>query len=99
MADPTPNIATDTNYNFFADDSNEASEDFDFFSPDLIETEEAPNFFAESDVDLPQDSPYFDEVIDIYNSEATSLKEFKLERKKKDEKSNLLNAIFNKLQL
>ena len=24
------------------------------------------------------DSPYFDEVIDIYNSEATSLKEFKL---------------------
>ena len=44
MADPTPNIATDTNYNFFADDSNEASEDFDFFSPDLIETEEAPNF-------------------------------------------------------
>ena len=61
MADPTPNIATDTNYNFFADDSNEASEDFDFFSPDLIETEEAPNFFAESDVALPQDSPYFDE--------------------------------------
>ena len=45
------------------------------------------------------DSPYFDEVIDIYNSEATSLKEFKLERKKKDEKNNLLNAIFNKLQL
>ena len=45
------------------------------------------------------DSPYFDEVIDIYNSEATSLKEFKLERKKKDEKSNLLNSIINKLQL
>ena len=45
------------------------------------------------------DSPYFDEVIDIYNSEATSLKEFKLERKKKDEKNNLLNAIINKLQL
>ena len=61
MADPTPNIATDTNYNFFADDSNEASEDFDFFSPDLVETEEAPNFFAESDVALPQDSPYFSE--------------------------------------
>ena len=45
------------------------------------------------------DSPYFDEVIDIYNSEATSLKEFKLERKKKDEKNNFLNAIINKLQL
>ena len=45
------------------------------------------------------DSPYFDEVIDIYNSEATSLKEFKLERKKKDEKNNLLNSIINKLQL
>ena len=45
------------------------------------------------------DSPYFDEVIDIYNSEATSLQDFKLERKKKDEKNNLLNAIFNKLQL
>ena len=45
------------------------------------------------------DSLYFDEVIDIYNSEATSLKEFKLERKKKDEKSNLLNSIINKLQL
>ena len=45
------------------------------------------------------DSRYFDEVIDIYNSEASSLKEFKLERKKKDEKSNLLNSIINKLQL
>ena len=45
------------------------------------------------------DSPYFDEVIDIYNSEATSLKEFELERKKKDEKNNLLNSIINKLQL
>lgn len=45
------------------------------------------------------DSPYFDEVIDIYNSDAKSLKDFKLERKKKDEKNNLLNAIFNKLQL
>ena len=45
------------------------------------------------------DSPYFDEVIDIYNSAAESLKDFKLERKKKDEKNNLLNAIFNKLQL
>ena len=45
------------------------------------------------------DSPYFDEVIDIYNSDAESLKDFKLERKKKNEKNNLLNAIFNKLQL
>ena len=45
------------------------------------------------------DSPYFDEVIDIYNSDAESLKDFKLERKKKDEKNNLLNAIINKLQL
>ena len=32
------------------------------------------------------DSPYFDEVIDIYNSEATSLQDFKLERKKRNEK-------------
>ena len=38
-------------------------------------------------------------TIDIYNSDAESLKDFKLERKKKDEKNNLLNAIFNKLQL
>ena len=45
------------------------------------------------------DSPYFDEVIDIYNSDAESLKDFKLERKNKNEKNNLLNAIFNKLQL
>ena len=45
------------------------------------------------------DSRYFDEVIDIYNSDAESLKDFKIERKKKDEKNNLLNAIINKLQL
>ena len=61
---------------------------------------EAINKIAEKkNLTCSPDSPYFDEVIDIYNSEATSLKEFKLERKKKDEKNNLLNSIINKLQL
>ena len=45
-------------------------------------------------------SRYFDEVIDIYNSEATSLKEFKLERKKKHEADkNIFDAILSKLHL
>ena len=61
---------------------------------------EAINRICErKDLTCSPDSPYFDEVIDIYNSDAKSLKDFKLERKKKDEKNNLLNAIINKLQL
>ena len=45
-------------------------------------------------------SPYFAEVIDIYNSNAKSLKDFKLERKKKHEADkNIFDAIFNKLHL
>ena len=38
------------------------------------------------------DSPYFDEVIDNFNSDAESLQDFKLERIKKDEKNNLLKV-------
>ena len=46
------------------------------------------------------DSPYFDEVIDIYNSDANSLKDFKLERKKKHEADkNIFDAILSKLHL
>ena len=46
------------------------------------------------------DSPYFDEVIDIYNSKAESLEDFKLERKKKHEADkNIFDAILSKLHL
>ena len=42
------------------------------------------------------DNPYFDEVQDIYKSENTSLKGYKLERKKHEE-VNTFNVIRNKL--
>lgn len=42
-------------------------------------------------------NPLFDEVMDIYDSPATTRKEYILERKKKYEKVSIFNTIRNKL--
>ena len=55
---------------------------------------------ARKNLTCSPDSPYFDEVIDIYNSKAESLEDFKLERKKKHEADkNIFDAILSKLHL